>query len=158
MHMRNAITMLGLVSAMSLSACGGDKGDDLGRFVGTWSATSGNYNVVCPGYAPDTYPVSGNVVWNTGVSSDLVVTDTGGCAITADVRGSTASGDPGKSCTSPDGVGGLQTITLASYTFVIAPDGRTATENASGNITDVAAGVSIVCTFNENASYQKIGN
>lgn len=156
--MRNAIKMLGLVSVLALSACSGDRGDDLGRFVGTWSTTSGTVNVNCPGYAPDTYTLMGNITWNTGVSSDLVLTDASGCAITADVRGSTASGDPSKSCTSPDGVGGLLTTTFASYTFVISPDGRTATENASGNITDVAGGVSIACSFNETGSYQKIGN
>jgi hypothetical protein len=158
MHMRNAIKMVGLVSALALSACGGDKGDDLNQFVGTWQATSGTATVVCQGYTY-TPAVTGTVVWSAGVSSDLVQTDSSGtCSLTADVRGYTALGAPGKSCTAPDGAGGIQTTTYASYTFVVSPDGHTGSENSSGQITFVDQGASVVCTFNETGSYQKIGN
>jgi len=156
--MRNAIKMVGLLSALTLSACGGDKGEDLGRFVGTWQATSGTGTVVCPGYAPLTGAVDGNIVWSTGVGSDLVATDASGCAIIVDVQGSTASGVPSKGCTMPDGAGGVQTITVTAYTFVLSPDGQTATENESGNINDVLDGATLLCTFNSTASYRKLSN
>lgn len=155
--MRNAIKMVGLVSALTLSACGGDKGDDLGRFVGTWRATAGTVTTVCPGYAPSTDPVTNGVTWSLGVSSDLVATGTD-CATMANVAGSTATGAPGLVCSSAVGDGVVATLTLTSYTFVISPDGHTATENESGGVTFVADGATIPCTFNQTASYQKIGN
>jgi hypothetical protein len=158
MHMRNAIKMVGLVSVLVLSACGGDKGDDLGRFVGTWQATSGMLTAVCDGYTY-TAALTGNIVWSEGISSDLLQTDqTGTCSMMADVRGLTASSVPGKSCTGPDGNGGVQTATYSTYTFVLSPDGHTATENGSGQLTFVDQGVSLVCTFSGTGYYQKISN
>ncbi len=157
--MRHTIKMLGLVFVLALSACGRQDGDNLGRFVGTWRATSGTVTTICPGYQPFTDPVSGNLVWSSGVSSDLISTDPiGACAMMADVNGATASAVPGQSCTLPDGLGGLSTVTFVGYTFVISADGQTATENGSGHVTYVVEGASIVCSFNESGSYQKIGN
>jgi hypothetical protein len=158
-HMRNTIKMLGLVFVLALSACGGADRDHLGRFVGTWRATSGTFTMLCPGYAPSTDPISGNRIWSSGVSSDLISTDPNStCAIMADVNGATASGVPGQTCTGPDGIGGIQTETLDGYTFVISADGQTATENMSGHVNYVVEGASLVCSFNESGSYQKIGN
>ena len=155
--MRNAIKMVGLVSALVLSACGGDKGDDLGRFVGTWRATAGTLTTVCPGYAPSTDPVTEGITWSLGVSSDLVTTGTG-CAIMADVAGSTATGALGLACSSTVSDGVVAMFTVTSYTFVISPDGHTATENESAGVTFVVDGATIPCTANQTASYQKIGN
>ena len=85
--MRHTIKMLGLVFALALSACAGEDRDNLKRFVGTWRATSGTITTICPGYAPFTDPVSGNLVWSSGVSSDLVSTDpNGACAMMAEVN------------------------------------------------------------------------
>jgi hypothetical protein len=157
MQMRNAIKTVGVVLALTLSACGGDKGDDLGRFVGTWRPTAGTITTVCPGYTPSTDPVTEGIAWSPGVSSDLVASDAG-CAIMANVAGSTATGAPGLACSGAVGDGVVATLTLTSYTFVVSPDGHTATENESGGISYVADGATLPCTFNETASYQKIGN
>jgi hypothetical protein len=159
MHMRNAIKMFGLVSVLALGACGGgEKGDNFGKFVGTWRATAGTITTICPGYTPFTDALTGNAVWSEGVSSDLVSTTAlSSCPFMADVTSSTASGVPGQTCTGSDGAGGTSTVTLNGYTFVVSADGRTATENASGQITFIASGASLVCSFSETGSYEKIG-
>jgi hypothetical protein len=153
MHMRNTIKMFGLGAALVLSACGGDKGDDLGRFIGTWQPTSGTLTAVCGGYTY-TQAVNIDTIWRAGTSSDLITTDASGlCSLPADVNGYTAAAS-GKSCTGSDG----SILTISSYTFVISPDGRTATENESGNAVYVVSGGTVPCTMSETASYQKISN
>ncbi len=157
--MRHTIMMLGMTMAMAASACGGESGgDEFARFVGTWRPVSGTSTTSCPGYAPQTGSVTTNLTWSTGVGSDLISTDGSSCALMADVTSATAAGVPGQSCTTPDGQGGTYTVVVSGYTFVISADGRTATENASGQITYVGGGASLICTFTGTASYQKIGN
>ena len=65
--MRHTIKMLGLVFVLAISACGGERGDNLGRFVGTWRPTSGTATTICPGYQPFTDPVSGT--WSGAAAS-----------------------------------------------------------------------------------------
>jgi hypothetical protein len=158
--MRHGIKMIGLVAMLAASACGGDGGNDVGKFVGTWRATAGTITRTCPGYAAETEGLTGNAVWNAGVSSDLtaITALTPSCPLMADVTNATASGAPGQSCTDSDGTGLTATVAFASYTFVLSPDGRTAAENSSGQITFFADGASLVCSFNETGSYQKISN
>jgi len=156
--MRYAIKMFGLVFVLALSACGGDAGGGFDGFVGTWKPTSGTGTTVCPGYGTFTAPATGSIVWSTGVSSDLVMTDPTGCVMLADVRGSTATGFPGQTCTASDGVGGVSTASFSGYTFIISPDGRNATENASATVTLVDQGASVICSGTSTISYQKISN
>src|SRR3954468_16470059 len=148
--MRHAMKMLGLVSVLSLSACGGAGGERFGTFLGTWRANAGTITRACPGYQSTTEALTGSASWRAGISSDLVsMTALTSCPLLADVTGSTASGALGQSCTEADGAGGSATVTFAGYTFVLSPDGHTATENSSGQITVVEQGVTLVCSFNE---------
>jgi hypothetical protein len=73
------------------------------------------------------------------------------------VTNATASGIPGQTCSQQDGTGATSTFTFTGYTFVVAADGHTATENASGSFTFIAGGASVVCSFSETGSYEKIG-
>jgi hypothetical protein len=157
--MRHTIMMLGMTMAMAASACGSEPGGDaFARFVGTWRPVSGTTTTSCPGYTPETRPVTTNLNWRAGVGADLVSTDDSSCALMADVTSATAAGVPGQSCTIPDGQGGTYTLAYAGYTFVISADGRTATENGSGQLTFVGGGATLICTFTGSASYEKIGN
>jgi hypothetical protein len=157
--MRHTIMMLAVTMAMAASACGSEpRGEEHARFVGTWRPVSGTLTTNCPGYTAETSPITMNLIWSPGVGSDLVSTDGTTCVVMADVTNATAAGVPGQSCTYADGQGGTYTSTFSGYTFVIAPDGRTATENGSGQISYVGGGVSLVCTFTGTASYEKIGN
>jgi hypothetical protein len=99
-----------------------------------------------------------------GTSSDLVQTLSGSsCVLHANVTGSTASAVGPQVCTvtGTDAQSGdpiTETATITAYTFVVSPDGLTATENASGTatVTDNAQGLSVTCSFSETgASYQK---
>jgi hypothetical protein len=157
--MRHTIKVLGLVSVLALSACGGGgEVKEYPRFVGTWRATSGTVTTVCPGYVPYTDSTTGSLTWSAGISSDLVMTDATGCVTMAEVAGSTATGLPGQTCTVPDGAGGVYTASLTGYTFVVSPDGHTATENVSGTLTVVDQGATVVCSVNGTSAYQKISN
>ena len=158
--MRHTIMMLAMTMAMTASACGGGEsgGDEFARFVGTWRPVSGTVTTNCPGYAAETDPITENLVWSPGVGADLVSTDSTSCTMMANVTKSTAASVPGQSCTLPDGQGGTYTMAFSGYTFVISADGRTATENGSGQITFVGGGASLICTFTGTASYEKIGN
>jgi uncharacterized protein YjbJ (UPF0337 family) len=42
------------------------------------------------------------------------------------------------------------------YRFAISPDGRSATETASGRVLHVAGDVTTDCSFEEEGSYQKV--
>jgi hypothetical protein len=156
--MRTTLRMAAALGALgfSLAACsgGGDDGQ-ITRFQGTWNAISGTMTVTCPGET-DNWSVTGTVRWDKGLSSDLVQATTP-CIVNADVAGSTAAG-AGEACSYADGAGGTATLTRPHYTFVLAPDGRTAQENSSGTLVDTNGGASITCTVNETASYTKIGN
>ena len=156
--MRHTIKILALVLGLGLSACE-EPENPSGKFVGTWRATSGTVTTLCPGYEAITDPLNGSLTWAVGVSSDLVGTDPGSaCPTLADVNGGTATGLPGQTCSGSDGAGGVYTVSVTSYTFVVSPDGRTATENQSGTLMAVLDGATVVCSVNASGSYQKISN
>jgi hypothetical protein len=151
-------TMIITAFALALAACDGGGGPDLGKFIGTWHPTAGAVTVTCPGQPSQSVPVSGAIVWSRGVSSDLVQTAAGdSCDIEADASGSTAEGHASP-CTGADGGGGTFTLTITSYTFVVAPDGRTAQENETASYVDSAGGATVTCSLSGTASYQKVGS
>jgi hypothetical protein len=151
------IINIGVIVCLGLTACGGGAGDEteLTRFTGTWSIVSGTVTEVCPGLGSSTTPLTGNVVWSRGLSSDLVQSSpSSSCVINADVRGTTASGS-GPPCVVTVENGSV-TLTVTGYTFVISADGRTAQENQSATAVINGNGGSLTCTLNATASYQKL--
>jgi hypothetical protein len=69
----------------------------------------------------------------------------------------TASAVPGQTCTVP-AADGSYAVGYTGYTFVLGPDGTTATENGSATLTYVGGGLSLSCAFSQTASYRKIGH
>ena len=162
--MKTSLKAILVTLALTTGACGGGSdGKDMAAFVGVWSPTAGTTTVSCSG-SSDSSPVTTNVTWSLGTSSDLIQTAPGtSCVIHADVEGSTASGVGTQTCVfqSTDSYSGdaLSTsLSLTAYTFVIGSDGHTATENFSGTLlrTDNYTGLNTSCTYSETAgSYQK---
>jgi hypothetical protein len=145
------------VLGVTLQACddGGDR-RALGRFTGTWRAVSGTQTTVCPGFAPSTAPITPNVVWTEGLTSDLVQTHSDGlCVINADVTGDTASGQ-GPPCIVTESDGTTLTLTVSGYTFVLSADGQTASESGTASLLLNSGGASVNCTITLNAVYQKL--
>jgi hypothetical protein len=154
--MRNAIRMIGLAMGLVLSGCGGTE-DGAEVFVGTWHPILGAIRRACPGAAPTTESVR-DIVWSTGVETDLVSTTAlTPCRLKAEVVAGTAVGVPDDKCTVVDRAGGLSTVVVNRYAFVVSPNGRTATESAAGQITRVDQGVATACSFEATALYQKVG-
>jgi hypothetical protein len=142
------------------AAGGGGTGKDLSKFEGVWSTVSATQNRTCQGQS-DTFAPMGNITWSAGSSSDLIQTDSNdSCVIHANVSRSTASEAGAQTCTL-NGVDAnvgpyTATLTTSAYTFVLAPDGQTATENASGTIAyNFSTGESVTCTLSSTASYMK---
>jgi len=79
------------------------------------------------------------------------------CRLKAEVVAGTAVGVPDDKCTVVDRAGGLSTVVVNRYAFVVSPNGRTATESAAGQITRVDQGVATACSFEATALYQKVG-
>jgi uncharacterized protein (DUF2147 family) len=157
--MRNSIRALLVTFALAGLSCGSND-KDLSKFVGVWGQPAGTYTIMCTGLGTSTTQVTGTETWSTSSTSDLVQTipDTT-CVFHANASASTASGVSGQSCvinaTTTNGIAYTETMNFTSYTFVVSPDGKTATENFAGNATDNAAGVTYSCTFTQTASYTK---
>jgi hypothetical protein len=157
--MRSNLNLILAIAAfgLSLSACGGETANDMGKFTGTWHATSGTQTVTCQGWTPPTLPVVDNVTWSRGVSSDLILlVPDSSCVIQADAAGSTATGGSAPCFFLFTDTGETLPGTVTSYTFVVAPDGKTAQENATVAYLVTQGGSNTTCTGTETASYQKI--
>jgi len=160
--MRNTIKMVGLVFVLALAACGegggGGGGGGAGAFVGTWRPTAGAIKKVCPGAAPKMEPLAADVAWSTGTSSDLTsISPISPCRLKANVADMAAIGVPDDNCRYAER-DGTSILTLNHYTFVIAPDGRSAEEIGLGKITLLQAGLATVCEFETTGTYVKIAN
>jgi hypothetical protein len=165
--MRDSLKALLVTLSLTAAACGGSGGggDDLGKFIGVWSPTSGTYSQTCPGddYNTGTGQVTDTETWAMGTTSELVQTIAGSSFVLhADVSSNTASASPAgqtysTSGSTTEGDSVTETTTYTAYTFVVNSDGLTATENLSGTLVLNFNTVGFVdnCTFTQTASYAK---
>lgn len=163
--MRDSVKALVMALSLVGAACGSSGGGkDTAKFVGVWSPASGTSTETCPGGSgTTTSQVTDTETWATGTTSDLVQTIPGtSCVFHANISGSTATGVANQTCT----VNTAATATsdsftdvlgFTSYSFVVMPDGMTASENYSGTDmeTDNTIGATGNCTFTQTANYTK---
>src|SRR6185312_4784348 len=146
-------------SGNGASACssGSDGGKDTCQFIGTWPVSSGTIALTCGGQVT-TGQVTGDDVWQTGTTSDLLQpadSSAAGCVLLANVAGDIATALPNQVCTITMGTETVK-LTIATYTFMLGNNnGTTATENASGTGTVTVNGTSETCTYTETATYTK---
>jgi hypothetical protein len=164
--MRKLLETLLIAFSLTAGACGGSEGGkDLEKFIGVWSPTSGTYNQLCPTDDNNTFSAQVNTsdTWTKGATSDLVQSSPDDSFVLhADVSADTASASPTGQTYSLNGTtstGGpvTQTFTFTAYTFVISPDGLTASENFSQTLVMNFSAQGIVdnCTITQAASYTK---
>jgi hypothetical protein len=136
---------------------GSDGGEDTCQFIGTWPVSSGTIALTCGGQVT-TIQVTGDEVWQTGTTSDLLqpaAFGVAGCVLLANVAGDMATALPNQACTTTMGSQTVK-LTIATYTFILGSNnGTTATENASGTGTVTVNGTSETCTYTETATYTK---
>jgi hypothetical protein len=165
--MRDLVKVLLVTLSLVGAGCGSSSGGkDLAKFEGVWSPASGTFTETCPGGSgTTTNQVTSALTWAGATTSDLVQTvpGTGGmCLLHANVSADTATAVAGSMCTintpaTATSDSFTDVLSITSYTFVISPDGMTATENYSGTDaeTDNTANASGNCTFTQTASYTK---
>ncbi len=145
-------TILSLVAPLLLI---GGCGAGMSNFEGTWSYTSGNVTVTCPGAPSQTSALSGDETLAAAASgSGLEITDSGGCNVSLTVSGSSATAGAGQTC-SITGSGVTGTATLQSWTFTTS-DGKTATESMSASVSATVNGQPITCTVTETGALTKV--
>jgi hypothetical protein len=165
--MRDSVKTFLVALSLAGAACGSSGGGkNVTGFVGVWAPASGSFIETCPGNTQNpttTTLVTNPVTWSTATTSDLVQTVPGTtCLLHADISGSTATAVAGSTCTvttpaSATSDAFTDVIDITSYSFVIMPDGKTASENYSSSDaeTDNTSNMSGNCTFTQTASYTK---
>jgi hypothetical protein len=163
--MRDSVKALVMALSLASVTCGSSSGGkDIAKFVGVWAPASGTFTETCPGGSGTTTTlVTDTETWAMGSTSDLVQTIPGtSCVFHANISADTAAGVAGQTCTVNTAATATadsftDVLNISSYTFVISPDGMTATENYSGTDaeTDNTTNLSGNCTFTQTASYTK---
>jgi hypothetical protein len=163
--MRDSVKALLVTLSLAGAACGSSSGGkNVAAFEGVWSPASGTFTENCPGgNGTTTSLVTDTETWAAGTTSDLVQTIPGtSCVFHANVSGSTATGVAGQTCTVNTAATATSdsftdVLSFNSYSFVLMPDGMTASENYSGADaeTDNTTNQSGNCTFTQTASYTK---
>jgi hypothetical protein len=132
-----------LALAISLgAACGGGAaGDQASKLTGTWKFQSGMLTPACGGgLSVPPFPLTGLSLTLTKVddSTIQVVAGSAGCTLTFKVAGNVATATSGQTCMLDAGatLGGVQTISVKSWTLTLANDQLT---------TSISAGI-IICT------------
>jgi hypothetical protein len=165
--MRDSVKTFLVALSLVGAACGSSGGGkNVAEFEGVWAPASGVFTETCAADNPPTTTtqVTNNVTWSPATTSDLVQTLPGlpTCLLHADISGSTATAVAGSMCTvttaqSATSDAFTDVIGITSYSFVIMPDGKTASENFSGTDaeTDNTTTQTGDCTFTQTASYTK---
>lgn len=133
--------------------------------MGTWTYSTGTLDATCPGGLVP--PISTSLAGQTasvmaGTSSDLVATQQtayGTCTILFTVDGTTASANPGQTCTLNVAAAGMTlpvTLSVTSWTLTSSADASTLTTTAAGTASSTGGLVSN-CAVTLGGSANKTG-
>jgi hypothetical protein len=160
MHMKRLFWLV-----IVLAACGGgDGGDRVDAFIGTWTYQPGsNSTLDCDNNQFDMMePLTGSVQFSAGTSSDLIevpgANDT--CApVRLDVSGGTANAQAGQMCTSTVGTAPntlTVTVMLGMYTLALDSAGTTVTLQGRASVMFTGAATA-TCTSTAAGTATKTG-
>lgn len=118
-------------------------------WVGDWGYAQGTAIETCDGFDPASYAVGGQLSIAQGANGTLLVSEDGGCTLTFDVSGATASAVAGQTCEVTDGAGGSQLFSIDDWTLTLTADGTLYEALTAGEETTDPNGNPLFCDYTE---------
>jgi hypothetical protein len=152
--------LLGL-AALAAVGCGGGSSNNVGKYVGIWTYSSGTETTTCPDFNPstDTSQLTGSVTITAGSSADLVTSDNTACVLKFDLdKSGVAQVLPGQSCPSTISFadGSTGTLTLTPQTWMLSMSSPTVLSSSGSGTASVQTGGAIYpCMFSVTSVLSK---
>jgi hypothetical protein len=137
---------------------GGTSGGDTSAtqaFIGSWSPTTGNQTVNCPGSMPSSQAVTDTLTFTSPGGGTTLEVASQDCVFTALASGNTASESPANQTCVVTYQNTDVVLTYSSYTFTLSIDPAEATLSGQGTLKGTVNGTAYNCTFTESAQYLK---
>jgi len=158
--MKRMSVLIGLV-ALGAVGCGGGSSNNVGKYVGIWTYSSGTETTTCPDFDPstDTEQLTGSLNISAGSSADLVTSDNSACVLKFDLdKNGVAQVLPGQSCASAIafGDGTTGTLTLTPQTWMLSMSSPTVLSSSGSGTASVQTGGAIYpCMFSVTSVLSK---
>jgi hypothetical protein len=129
---------LAIVACAACSSSSGSSSSDVSAFIGTWQYTSATETDTCAGQSSTT-TITGTFQFQEGTAAGTIeYIGTGGCTLTFNVSGSTATAVAGSMCTQMSG-GETAVETITAFTASLSGSTLTINDSTSAMLTDNGA-------------------